>query len=118
MDLAFLAPSIAEGVYDNVYYGYYKSCGTYDCQEHRAWTTFWAMYHGTYGFQGDGATLQLKAGWSVMRAGYMFSQVAEGGGWFGGDGKSYSSGDRPYTQKTINLQSTPVILINASHYDA
>ena len=118
-DVAFLAPSIAESVIDNVYSGYYKSCGYGgSCQEHRAYTWWWAMYHAAYGLQGTESDLQLTAGWSTIRAGYSFSQNAEGGGWFGGSGKSYSSGARPYSEKTINLTTNPIILINASHYDA
>lgn len=117
-EIAFLAPSIAQAVTDHTYYGFYKSCGTYSCQEHKAWTTFWAMYQAAYGLEGSGATLKLTAGWSVMRAGYYFSQSAEDGGWFGGGGGSYTSGDRPYAEKTINHFSNPIILINASHYDA
>jgi hypothetical protein len=116
-NIAFTAPSIAQAVYDNTYYGYYKSCGYGgSCQEHKSWTIFWGMYQGTYGLAGSNSTLQLKAAWSIIRAGYYFSQYAEDGGWFGGGGVSYTSGDRPYTEKTINLQENPIIMIDASNY--
>lgn len=115
-DIAFTAPSFINAVYDHQNSGFKKSCGTYSCQEHKSWARWWCMYMQTYFLTGSGSTLKLNAGWSPLRAGYYYSESVEGGGMFGGDGSSYTSGEQPYGEATINYQSNVILTINANHY--
>ena len=39
------------------------------------------------------------------------------GGWFNGGGGGYTQGNRPYDNKTINLQSNAYIIADSSRYD-
>jgi hypothetical protein len=71
------------------------------------------MYRNTFRIRNG----YFDAGWSTYAAGYSFSSVYEGGGWFGGGGGSYSSGTMPYTAKTINLFSNAYIIADATRYE-
>lgn len=102
-NLAYSAPAIAQGVWSRVKYGYKKSDGYPNDQVHKSTAVWWAMYHQAYRTRVDRYNrLILDAGWAVFAADYWYYEWWSDGGWFGGDGGSWETGNQPYEDKTIN----------------
>ena len=59
----------------------------------------------------------FDAGWTNYQAGFWFQSTYSGSGWFNGGGGGYTSGNRPYENKVINLQSNAFIVADSSRYD-
>lgn len=109
----FSAPSLAQAVYSRIKYGYKSSCGTYSCQDHWSTAVWWVMYQQGYKLTAAG---NLRAGWIPLSAGYYFSSVYDSGGWFDGGGGSYTTGNAPYPDKTINRVYNTVIVASSTYY--
>ena len=113
----FACPSIAQAVYSRVINGYkasnipwYRGGGT---QEHWSTAWWWVMYRSAFRIRSG----NFDAGWTNYQAGFWYDEHYDSGGWFGGGSGGYSSGNRPYANKTINLQSNAYIIADSSRYD-
>lgn len=114
-DLMFAAPAITQATWFREMNGYKKSCGcswTKCCQEHTSHAKWWVMYRNLYRIRSG----YFDSGWGPYSAGYAFKSWAESGGWLGGDSKSYSTGDSPYAQKTINYFSQFYLIADSRPY--
>lgn len=113
----FSCPSIAQAVYSRVINGYkssnipwYEGGGS---QEHWSTAWWWVMYRSTFRLRSG----NFDAGWTCYQAGYWYSENYESGGWFSGGSGGYTSGNRPYDNKTINRQANAYIIADSSRYD-
>lgn len=112
----FACPSLAQGVYSRVINGY--KCSNHSwwqsgCQEHWSTAWWWVMYRAAFRLRSG----YFDAGWTNYQAGFWFQSTYSGSGWFNGGGGGYTSGNRPYDNKTINLQSNAYIIADSSRYD-
>ena len=113
-DMMFAAPCLAQATWKRQMSGYKKSCSNWagSCQEHWSTAIWWVMYRNLQRLRNG----SFDSGWGPYAAGYSFSSAAEGGGWFGGDGKSYSTGSAPYLQKSINRFENVFLIADSRKY--
>ena len=109
----FSCPSLAQAVYSRVINGYKLSDGYPNDQEHWSTAWWWVMYRAAFRLRSG----NFDAGWTSYEAGYWFNSRYDSGGWFNGGGGGYTQGNRPYDNKTINLQSNAYIIADSSRYD-
>jgi len=109
----FSCPSLAQGVYNRSQDGYKVSDGYPDDQEHWSTAWWWVMYRQAFRLR----TGYFDSGWNVYLAGYWYQEQWDSGGWFNGGSGGYTSGNRPYDNKTINLQNNAYIIADSSRYD-
>lgn len=120
-DLMFATPSLAQATYHREIKGYKKSkASSWDptSQEHWSNAKWWVMYRNVFMLTSNptAGKATFRSGWGPFAAGYQFESRAEDGGWFGGDGKSYSTGAAPYPSKTINLLSNVFLTADSRPY--
>ena len=112
----FSCPSLAQAVYSRVINGYKCSNHPYPqsgCQEHWSTAWWWVMYRAAFRLRSG----NFDAGWTNYQAGYWYQEHYDSGGWFGSGSGGYTSGNRPYSDKTINLQNNAFIIADSSRYD-
>lgn len=112
----FSCPSLAQAVYSRVINGYKCSDHPYPqsgCQEHWSTAWWWVMYRAAFRLRSG----NFDAGWTNYQAGYWYQEHYDSGGWFGSGSGGYTSGNRPYSDKTINLQNNAFIIADSSRYD-
>ena len=109
----FSCPSLAQAVYSRVINGYKISDGYPSDQEHWSTAWWWVMYRAAFRLRSG----NFDSGWTSYEAGYWFNSRYDSGGWFNGGGGGYTEGNRPYDNKTINLQSNAYIIADSSRYD-
>jgi len=102
-DLMFSASSFAQCCYKRQKNGYKNSSG----QKHWSTAMWWAMNRNSFRF----TQTQIRSGWTIFAAGYWYTESYEDGGWFGGDSGGYTEGVMPYNPKTINLNTSSMVMI-------
>ncbi len=109
----FSCPSLAQAVYSRVINGYKVSSSYPNDQEHWSTAWWWVMYRQAFRLRSG----NFDAGWTNYQAGYWYQEHYDSGGWFGSGSGGYTSGNRPYSDKTINLQNNAFIIADSSRYD-
>jgi len=109
----FSCPSLAQAVYSRVINGYKVSDSYPNDQEHWSTAWWWVMYRQAFRIRSG----YFDSGWTNYQAGFWFNSRFDSGGWFNGGGGGYTSGNRPYDNKTINLQNSAYIIADSSRYD-
>lgn len=105
--------------YDQYGMAWWGTCGGYSCvRTLRGTSTYWAFYRAGIRFVGG----HMRCGWITCEANCHYGIQDSSLGWVIGayvppTSASASGGQWPYSNETLNLQNTAVIIGNGARYD-